>query len=124
MQNSDHQTNHNSKSSFSIVQLRQVFNDWVSKLLPIGRDRSGSQGVTQSLEAGDPTTANRDAEFLGWQQTKDGEAFALYNVTAEKHPLYRSTVSEKNLRKQHLEIPPPPLSQVQSKRFDQDKSNH
>jgi hypothetical protein len=121
MKNTSHQTNHNSKSSFSISELRQVFSDWARNLLPIGRARSGTQGVTQLPEVGNPTTANRDAEFLGWQKTKDGRAFALYNVMAEKHPLYRSTVSEKTLRKENLEIPPTPLPQRQSKRFDQEK---
>ncbi len=60
-------------------------------------------------ERTDPSRSDSDAEFLGWQKTRRGEAFALYNVTAEQHPLYRSTVSEKTLRKQNLEIPPTPL---------------
>jgi hypothetical protein len=46
-----------------------------------------------------------DAEFIGWQKTPTGEAFALYNITAEKHPLYHSTVSEKTLLKLNLQIP-------------------
>jgi hypothetical protein len=134
MQNPDHQTNHNSKNSFSIRELTQVLSDWVRDLLPIGRARGGSQGVTQSREAcnpmttnrdaeflGNPMTTNRDAEFLGWQKTKDGRAFALYNVMAEEHPLYRSTVTEKTLRKENLEIPPIPPPQQQLKRFDQKK---
>jgi hypothetical protein len=121
MKNTVHQTDHNSKSSFSMSELRQVFGDWARNWLPIGRGRSGSQGVTRSPEADNPTTANRDAEFLGWQETRDGRAFALYNVMAEKHPLYRSTVTEKTLRKENLEIPPTPLPRGPSQRFDQEK---
>ena len=57
-----------------------------------------------------------DAEFLGWQKTRSGEKFALYNVTAPGHPLFRSTVSETTLRKENLEIPPTPLPQGRIKR--------
>jgi hypothetical protein len=56
----------------------------------------------------DPLNPDPDAEFIGWQQTRSGEPYALYNVMAEQHPLYQSTVSEKTLRENNLEIPPTP----------------
>ncbi len=53
-----------------------------------------------------------DAKFLGWQETKSGEAVALYNITASGHPSCGSTVSEKSLQQMNLQIPetPPPRS--------------
>jgi hypothetical protein len=56
-----------------------------------------------------------------WQKTMTGEVFALYNITAQQHPLYRSTVTENTLRQLHLEIPPTPLPQGQVKRFDHEQ---
>jgi hypothetical protein len=49
--------------------------------------------------------SNSDAEFIGWQNTPTGEVFALYNITAEKHPSYHSTVSEKTLLELNLKVP-------------------
>lgn len=121
MQNNSHQINRSAKSSFSLRELRQVFDDWVRKLLPLGQDLRDSQRGNQELESGNPETANSDAEFLGWQKTRTGEVFALYNITAKQHPLYRSTVTEKTLRQKHLEIPPTPLPQGQLKKFDHEK---
>jgi hypothetical protein len=69
-------------------------------------------------ERTDLSRSDSDAEFLGWQKTRRGGLFALYNVTAEQHPLYGSTVSEKTLRKQNLEIPPMPPPRGQVKRSD------
>jgi hypothetical protein len=46
-----------------------------------------------------------DAEFIGWQKLPSGEALALYNVTALKHPLYQSTVTAKTLIAQNLKMP-------------------
>ena len=54
------------------------------------------------------TGSRSDAEFLGWQRTLSGETIALFNVTAEEHPLFHSTVSENTLRKNNLEVPQTP----------------
>jgi hypothetical protein len=62
-----------------------------------------------------------DAEFVGWQKTPTGEVFALYNVMAKQHPLYRSTVSEETLRANHLGVPPPPLLQGLLRRLDDEE---
>jgi hypothetical protein len=121
MPNNSYEIDREAKRSISLSQIRQVFNDWVRKLRPSGQTVIDSQRGNQVLESGKPETANSDAEFLGWQKTKTGEAFALYNVTAQQHPLYRSTVSEKTLRQQRLEIPPTPLPQGQTKRFDHEE---
>ena len=66
-------------------------------------------------------SSNSDAEFLGWQRTSTGKAIALYNVTAAEHPLFQSTVSEKTLRKENLEVPQTPLAQGQVKRTDHEE---
>jgi hypothetical protein len=50
-----------------------------------------------------------------------GETFVLYNVTATNHPLYGSTVLEKTLRLQHLQVPPTPNMPEHSKRSDFEK---
>jgi hypothetical protein len=68
-----------------------------------------------------PGPTNPDAEFLGWQKTTKGEFIALYNVMAEQHPLYHSTVSEKTLQKEHLVKPPTPIPEGQTKRLDSEK---
>jgi len=56
------------------------------------------------------------AVFLGWQRTPFGKVFALYNVTAESHPLHGSTVTEPTLRQHNLPVPqtPPPESSGES----------
>jgi hypothetical protein len=64
---------------------------------------------TSSLDAsqqpfGDRQRVNSEAEFLGWQETPSGTV-ALYNITKENHPLYRSTVTEDTLRMNKLKIP-------------------
>jgi hypothetical protein len=51
---------------------------------------------------------NSDAKFLGWQDTLSGESFALYNITAEDHPSFGSTVSEISLQKLNLQVPDAP----------------
>lgn len=55
-----------------------------------------------------------EVEFLGWQETLDGGAVALYVINAPQHPLYRSTVTEKTLREFHLEVPPTPAREDRS----------
>lgn len=59
----------------------------------------------------------QDAQFVGWQKTPAGEVFALYSILSENSPLCHSTVSEKTLREQKLNIPrtpspPPHLKQI------------
>ncbi|MEX1139745.1 MAG: hypothetical protein WEB33_11530 [Bacteroidota bacterium] len=46
--------------------------------------------------------------FLGWQKMRSGEEIALYNVTAEDHPLYGSTVTDRTLREHDLSVPKVP----------------
>lgn len=58
-----------------------------------------------------PVSVDADATFLGWQKTRLGEAFALYNVTAANHPSHGSTLSETSLRKLNLQVPETPLPQ-------------
>jgi hypothetical protein len=103
-----HRTKREAGKLILIAQMRQAFYDWVRKMLPIGQSSDKSSRGNQVLESSNTRTANTDAEFLGWQKTSKGEAIALYNVTAEQHPLYRSTVSEKTLVRENLEVPPTP----------------
>jgi len=50
-----------------------------------------------------------DAVFAGWQRGIDNKPmFALYNVTRKDHPLFKSTVSAKTLRKHKLRVPRTP----------------
>jgi hypothetical protein len=50
-------------------------------------------------------TRNVDAVFIGWQPTRSGEVFALYDITARGHPLLGSTVTHKTLHMLNLHIP-------------------
>ena len=45
------------------------------------------------------TKADFDAIFIGWQKKSSADIFPLFDITAEDHPLYQSTVSEATLRK-------------------------
>ena len=56
------------------------------------------------------SASDSDAVFIGWQETLSGDVFALYTITAENHPSYKSTVSEKSLKKMKLRIPKQPGS--------------
>ena len=49
-----------------------------------------------------------DAVFIGWQKTKSGESFPLYNIIAAHHPSEGSTVTGKTLRRLRLHIPRTP----------------
>jgi hypothetical protein len=51
---------------------------------------------------------NDDAVFIGWQPTRFGVVYALYNITAADHPLNGSTVTENCLLKLNLQIPQTP----------------
>ena len=55
-----------------------------------------------------PSSREPDATFLGWQETRTGDVFALYTVTAANHPSRGSTVSEKGLHKLDLDVPEQP----------------
>jgi hypothetical protein len=121
MENKSYQINRDGKSSSPLREIRQVFNDWVGRLLPNGQDSDISEHRNQDQKSNNPGVANSDAVFIGWQKTPSGEVFPLYNVTAKNHPLYRSTVSDQTLRKQNLKVPQTPLSQRNVKRFDAEK---
>jgi hypothetical protein len=58
-----------------------------------------------------------EAVFLGWQITRSGAAYPLYNVTAEGHPYFGSTVSDQTLRKLNLQVPNTPPIQGSSSNF-------
>jgi len=62
-------------------------------------------------------TQSEDAVFMGWQKTRSGEFFALYNITAVGHPSFGSTVTEKSLRRLSLQVPGAPLPQGPVKKF-------
>jgi hypothetical protein len=51
------------------------------------------------------SVTDSEAVFLGWQETLSGEVIALYNITAENHPSYGSTVTDCILRDLNLRIP-------------------
>jgi hypothetical protein len=108
MKNINYKINRDDKSSSTLREIRQVFNDWVGRLLPNGQDSDIAQHRNQNQKSNDSEVANSDAVFIGWQQTPWGESFPLYNITAKNHPLYCSTVSDQTLRKQSIKIPPTP----------------
>ncbi|MHB1049720.1 MAG: hypothetical protein ACYC09_06550 [Bacteroidota bacterium] len=56
----------------------------------------------------DQSQSDSDASFFGWQEGYSGESVALYNITAQGHPSFGSTVSEKSLRKLNLRVPNTP----------------
>jgi hypothetical protein len=56
---------------------------------------------------------NEDAVFIGWQPTRSGVTFALYNITAADHPSLGSTVTDRSLLKLGLHIPQTPLRPVE-----------
>ena len=106
------------KRLVSLRELGEVFNEWLMKLLPIGRESRYPQRDNPPSQADTAEAATSDAEFLGWQETKSGEVYALYTVTAKQHPLYQSTVSERTLRRHQLQIPPAPPTGKPIKSFD------
>jgi hypothetical protein len=48
------------------------------------------------------------AVFIGWQRTRSGAIYPLYNVIAEGHPYFGSTVSDQTLRRLNLDVPTTP----------------
>jgi hypothetical protein len=121
MENKRYQTIRNGKSLSSLREIRQVFKDWVGRLLPKKKEVDLSAHRPQEQIPYKPSAANSDAVFIGWQTIPSGEVFPLYNVTAKNHPLYRSTVSDQTLRKQNLKIPQTPHFPGNEKRFDDEK---
>jgi hypothetical protein len=97
------------RNYFSVNEFRQTFDDWVRALSPIRQTVRDSERSNQDLDSRNMMSANSDAIFVGWQETSTNEFFALYNVIAKQHPLYRSTVSEITLRQRHLNVPATPL---------------
>ena len=116
-QNETYQIPLDANTPISWSQIRQALIDWARKISSTRIDPEYSQTVDEILEPSDSRIVNSDAEFIGWQQSKGGQPYALYNVTAEQHPLYRSTVSQETLRKHNLKIPstPPPGGNVRRK---------
>ncbi|MBP1647608.1 MAG: hypothetical protein H6Q30_1053 [Bacteroidetes bacterium] len=55
-------------------------------------------------------------KFLGWQKTRTGELYPLYNIMVKGHPNFGSTVSDKTLQKLNLAIPrtPPPQADLKN----------
>ena len=51
---------------------------------------------------------SKDAKFLGWQTSINGEKFALFNITNRDHPRRGSTVTEETLRHLNLQVPAVP----------------
>jgi hypothetical protein len=121
MQNKNYQKNQDGKSLFTGREIRQVFNDWLGRLLPNRQDTDISEHRNQDQQSNNAEVADSDAIFIGWQKTPSGKEFPLYNVTAKNHPLYCSTVSDITLRKQNLKIPQTPPSQSNEIRFDDEK---
>ncbi len=74
---------------------------------------TGEQPGDKKQPPGNEDESASDAKFIGWQKTSKGELFALYNVTAATHPLFRSTVTEKTLVHNNLQIPQIPGSKNQ-----------
>lgn len=57
-----------------------------------------------------PASQKKEAAFLGWQQTRSGGMFPLYNIVKTGHPAFHSTVTDKTLHDMHLRIPRTPSS--------------
>lgn len=121
MGDKSYQIDHDGKSSTTLREIRQVFNDWVGRLLPNRKNLDISGHGNQNKISNNPEAVNSDAVFIGWQKTTSGEVFPLFNVIAKNHPLYCSTVSEQTLRKQDLKIPQTPPSYSNKKRYDGEK---
>lgn len=64
-----------------------------------------SGGREQSQSSQNNNGQGDGVVFLGWQKTQSGEEIALYNVTAEHHPLYGSTVTGRTLQEHNLPVP-------------------
>jgi hypothetical protein len=120
-QNETYQIPLDANTPISWGQIRQALIDWARKISPTGIDSEYSQTRHENSDASASKTLNSDAEFIGWQQSRTGQPYALYNVTAEQHPLYRSTVSEKTLRKHDLKIPQTPLPGGNVRRIDHEE---
>lgn len=120
MQNNRVRTNSMGKSSFSLGRIAHGMHEWVRNVLTTRKGAYPSHQEDRKVESANSETADSDAKFLGWQKRPTGEPIALYNVMAEQHPLFHSTVSEKTLREQNLAIPPTPPQQKEGEGFDLD----
>ena len=58
------------------------------------------------------STRNEDAIFMGWQKTGSGRTFALYTITAARHPSVGSTVTGESLARLNLRIPRTPIRRM------------
>lgn len=76
----------------------------------IQHDMSNDQKKYRTKAQQKSVYQSKDAEFLTWQKTPTGEVIALFNITAQKHPSYGSTVSAETLHNLKLKVPStPPL---------------
>jgi hypothetical protein len=66
--------------------------------------------------------SNPDAVFIGWQDTTWGTRMPLFNITADQHPSYGSTVSEQTLRDHDLLVPRVPLPTIDVNEFRSSKN--
>ena len=96
------------KYSFTLDDLRSTVDDWLRKLQQLVDLPKYVEREVKNLERIEPENGSSDAVFVGWQPTPSGKVFGLYNIIAENHRLYRSTVSEKTLLEEHLNVPPAP----------------
>ncbi len=55
-----------------------------------------------------PAMPGQEAVYLGWQETKSGDLFPLYNIQKASHPSNHSTVNEQTLHSMHLRTPRTP----------------
>jgi hypothetical protein len=102
----------------SSTERAQGFIDWVSTLPIIQKEAEEPRQESQSLKPLLRENVHDDAVFIGWQETPDREYFALFNITTTQHRLNHSTVTEKTLRKEHLQVPLVPLPPGPLKKFD------
>jgi hypothetical protein len=100
--------NKNPRDSGQVKETRQVYTRWIRSLHPNARSMKSAEQSNSRRDSSNYETTNTDAVFIGWQDTPSGSMFALYNVTAAKHPLFHSTVTAKTLYEQNLKIPPTP----------------
>jgi hypothetical protein len=106
--NNHARTQRQTRRLLAMSPMKQVFRDWMRRLTPMGKPSDSSAQGIQMAQSGQSESGHSDAEFIGWQKATGADPIALYNVTAEQHPLFRSTVSEKTLVRENLEVPPTP----------------
>jgi hypothetical protein len=117
MKNKSNQIKDNNESSSPLRDINQVIIDWAIGRLPKKENFKIIHNRKQDTKTNNSRNAKSDAVFIGWQETSSGDAFPLYNITAENHPLYHSTVSDQTLRNQNLKIPQTPRLQKTHEKF-------